>query len=92
MELPENKNWRLQPTGLAKHSKTHGITGMGKGLALQQAVGRVFGRFWKQTKPFIWSKPGPLAGYPDPLLTLLRNCKHTPLVGGSRPNWLNRDG
>ena len=31
---------------------------------------RVFGRFWNRSEPNRRSKPGPLAGYPDPLLTL----------------------
>jgi len=33
-------------------------------------AGRVFGRVWNRTEPNRRSKPGPLAGYPDPLLTL----------------------
>jgi len=40
------------------------------GWAPEEAPGRVFGRVWNRTKPFYQSKPGPLAGYPDPLLTL----------------------
>jgi len=36
----------------------------------QDIAGRVFGRVWNRTEPIIRSKPGPLAGYPDPLLTL----------------------
>jgi hypothetical protein len=60
----------LEPTGLAKPGKTRGLTGTGPGLARQDAAGRVFGRFWNQTKPFFRSEPGPLAGYPHPLLTL----------------------
>jgi len=45
---------------------------MGPGLARQDAAGRVFGRFWNRTEPFFRSEPGPLAGYPDPLLTLVQ--------------------
>jgi len=41
------------------------------GLACQEAPGRVFGRVWNRTEPFFRFKPGPLAGYPDPLLTLV---------------------
>jgi hypothetical protein len=37
----------------------------------QANAGRVFGRITHQTEPDTQSKPGPLAGYPDPLLTLL---------------------
>ena len=68
---PKTQNRRLEPTGLAKPGETRGLTGTGLGLARQQSAGRVFGRVWKQTDLFLWSKPGPLAGYPDPLLTLV---------------------
>jgi len=57
--------------GPAKPGKTRGLTVTGPGLARQDAPGRVFGLFWNRTKPFIRSKPRPLAGYPDPLLTLV---------------------
>jgi len=43
---------------------------MGMGSACQEAPGRVFGPVWTRTEPFFRSKPGPLAGYPDPLLTV----------------------
>jgi len=56
--------------GLATPGKTRGLTGMGTELACQEAPGRVFGRVWNRTKPVFGSKPGPLAGYPGPLLTL----------------------
>jgi len=46
------------------------LTGTGTGLARQEALGQVVVRVWNRTKPFFRSKPGPLAGYPDPLLTL----------------------
>jgi len=67
---PETQNRRLDPTGLAKSGETRGLTGTGPGLTHQESAGRVFGRFWNRTDPFLRSKPGPLAGYPDPLLTL----------------------
>jgi len=67
---PETQNQRSEPTGLAEPSKTHKLTGTGPGLAHQDPAGRVFGRFWNRTKLFFRSKPGPLVGYPDPLLTL----------------------
>jgi len=41
------------------------------GFGRQDSAGRVSGRFWNRTNQFLRSKPGPLAGYPDPLLTLL---------------------
>jgi len=67
---PETQNRRLEPTGLAKPGETRGLMGTGPGLARQESAGRVSGRFWNRTDPFLRSKPGPLAGYPDPLLTL----------------------
>ena len=39
------------------------------GFARQEVVSRVIGWFLNRTEPFIMSKPGPLAGYLDPLLT-----------------------
>jgi len=67
---PETQNRRLEPTGLAKRGETCGLTGTGPGLASQESADRVFGRLWTRTDRFLWSKPGPLPGYPDPLLTL----------------------
>jgi len=37
----------------------------------QDKAGGVFGRIWKRTEPNWQSKPGPLAGHPDLLLTLI---------------------
>ena len=68
---PETQNRRLDPTGLAKPGEPRGLMGTGPGLARLESAGRVFGRFWNRTDPFLRSKPGPLAGYPDPLLTLV---------------------
>ena len=68
--IPETQNRRLEPTGLAKPGETRGLTGTGPGLARQETACRVFGRFWNRTDPVLRSKPGPLAGYPDQLLTL----------------------
>jgi len=67
---------RLEPMGLAKPGETHGLTGTGPGLACQESAGRVFGWFWNRTDPFLRSKPGLLAGYPDPLLTLVMSQLH----------------
>jgi hypothetical protein len=53
--------------GLAKPGKTRGLMGTGTGLAQQETAGQVFGRCGNRTAPFIWSKPGPLPGCPDPL-------------------------
>ena len=68
---PDTRNRRLEPTGLAKPVETRGLTGMGPGLARQESAGRVFGQVWNRTDQFLRSKPGPLAGYPDPLLTVV---------------------
>jgi len=67
---PETQNRRSEETGLAKHAKTGGLTGTDPGFALQDPVGRIFGQFGNQTELFLRSEHGPLAGYPDPLLTL----------------------
>jgi hypothetical protein len=55
---------------LAKPGETRGLTGVGLGLPRQESTGRVFGRFWNLTDRFLQSKSRPLAGYPDPLITL----------------------
>ena len=67
---PETQNRRLEPTGLAKPFKPRGLTGTCPGLARQDAAEKVFGWFWNRTELFFRFKPGPLAGYPDPFLTL----------------------
>jgi len=64
------QNWRLEPTGSAKRDTTCGLTGLGLGRAHEQSVGWVFVWVWKRTDLFLWSKPWPLAGHLDPLLTL----------------------
>jgi len=56
--------------GLAKPGETSGLTGIGPGLAHQESAGQVFGQYWNRTDRFLQFKSGPLAGYPDPLLTL----------------------
>ena len=60
----------MEPTGLAKPGETRGLMGTGSGLARQESAGRVFGRVWNRTDSSLQSTPGPLAGYPYPLLTL----------------------
>jgi hypothetical protein len=79
IETPENRNQRLQMTDLTKPGTTCRLTGTGPGLACQDPAGQVLGRFWNRTKPFFQSEPGPLAGYPDLLLTLLG--------GGDSASW-----
>jgi len=60
--------------GVATPGKTCGLTC--KDPAHQELGVQVFGQVWNQTKPFLRSKPRPLASYPDPLLTLLMK-EHT---------------
>ena len=67
---PKTQNRRLNPTGLVKPGETCWLTGTSQDLAHQQSAGQDFGRVWKRTDPFLRSKPGLLAGYPNPLLTL----------------------
>jgi hypothetical protein len=82
---PETQNRRLELTGLAKPRETRWLTGKGPGLARQESVCRVFGRFWNRTDPFLRSKPGPLAGYPDLLLSLLQSLLPLRLARHSPP-------
>ena len=90
---PETQNRRLEPTDLAKPGQTCGLTGRCPGLARQESAGRVFGWVSTQIDLFLRSKPKPLAGYADPLLTLVqagrqdKACKsslktHRTFVGG----------
>jgi hypothetical protein len=64
------QNRSLDPTGLANPCKTHGFMETGPDLDRQEAADCVFGWFWIWTNLFSQYKPGPLACYPDPLLTL----------------------
>ena len=65
------QNRKLEPTGLAKPSETPRLMGTGPGLNCEESADWGFGWLWNQTDTFFRSKPGPLAGYPDPFLTLL---------------------
>jgi hypothetical protein len=56
--------------GLAEPGETHELTSTGPGLAHQASAGQVPRWVRHQTDMFLPSKPRPLAGYPDPLLTL----------------------
>jgi len=63
-----NPEPEIGPVHSSETQQTQGLTGKGPGLDRQEAAGQVSGRFWNRTKPFFWSEPGQLAGYPDPLL------------------------
>ena len=56
--------------GLAYPTKSRGLTGMDTGLAHYKAKGCNFGPVWNPTDLFLQSEAAPLAGYPDPLVTL----------------------
>jgi len=71
--IPKTQNRILEPTGLATPGETRGLMGTGLGLACQESAGRDFGRVMNPTNLFLWSCPGLLAGYPDPLLSLVAN-------------------
>jgi len=64
------RNWRLHQIGLAEPGETPRFVGMGPGLECHDVAGRDFGRVWNWTDLFFQTQPGPLADYPDPLLTL----------------------
>jgi hypothetical protein len=55
----------LEQLGLTKPGETWGLMGTGPGLLCQQSVARVFGLVWNGTKPFLQSKPGPVANTTD---------------------------
>jgi len=80
----ETQNRRLESTGLAKPSETRVLTGTGPGLGHQESAGLGCGRIWNRTDPFLRSKPGTLAGYPDLLLTLLVARSHIAIGEASR--------
>ena len=46
IEKPEMQNLTLELTGPAKPGKTCGLMGTGPGLARQDSVGQISGRFW----------------------------------------------
>jgi len=70
IEKPDTQNWRLEPAGLAKPGETHMLTSTDPGLAHEDTPDRDLVLFWNRTELFSQSRPGPLAGYPDPFLTL----------------------
>jgi len=69
IETPENRNRRLEPTCVAKPGKIDRLAG--KGMALQDAAGWVFGWVWNHTKHVYRSEHSPPAGYLDPLQLLV---------------------
>jgi len=71
-----NRNQRLELTSLTKPSTTLRLPGPGLGLAHQEAAGRVLGQVWNRTNPILGSKPRPLVGHLDPLLTLNHRKVH----------------
>ena len=66
---PRNESRRSKLMGLVKPGQICRLTAKGTGLARQDTACRVFGPVWNQPEPFFQSNPGPLSGYPDPLLT-----------------------
>jgi len=56
--------------GLAKPGESSRLTSTGPGLACEEPAGPDFGPVSNRTDPQLRPKPGPLAAYPDPLLTL----------------------
>jgi len=68
------ETWNVEPEiGTHRSSLTRrnpSFDGTGPGLARQELADWFFGRVWDQTDRFLLSKPGQLADYPDPLLTL----------------------
>jgi hypothetical protein len=68
--IHKTQNKRLELMGKGNCGKTRRLMRTGPGLASEESAGQVFGRVRNRTKPFLRSKPGPLAGYLDPLLTL----------------------
>jgi hypothetical protein len=69
MEIPHVWNRRLQPTVEAKPGKTRVFPGTGPCLASQDAADLVFGQVWNWTEQFFLSEAGPVAEYPDLLIT-----------------------
>jgi len=84
------QNRTLEPMGVAKPGKTCGLTGMGPGLARQDSAGQVSGWFWNRTDPVLQAQPGPLAGYPDLLLTLVLS-QASPATGHTADEFTSLD-
>jgi hypothetical protein len=69
--IRENAQRRLKPSGLAQPAQIGSLTGTGTGLALQVAAEWLFAWVVSETKPCFSSKLAWLAGYQDPLLSLI---------------------
>jgi len=67
----ETQNQRLGQTGQAKPAKTYGLMGTVVGFARQEAAESVSGGVMNRSNRVLQSKPGQLAGYVDPSVTLL---------------------
>lgn len=72
---------RFKLTAPVKHSKTHGLKGMGLGLDRQRAVDQMFELVGDRIKSFMWSQIRLLVGYNDPLLLLLKAHQLETMVG-----------
>jgi len=66
----QNAEPEIGPDGSSQTRRNPRVDGYGSGFGPPRVSGSGFGRVWNRTDPFLQSKPGPLAGYPDPLLTL----------------------
>jgi len=62
----------MEATGGANSGETSGLTSTGTGLANLKAAVQCFGQVRSRTELFFRSKPGPLAGYLDLLLILVK--------------------
>jgi len=61
---------KLELADLTKPAESHWLMGTGPYLARLKSAGRVFEQVWNRKDLFLPSNRGPLAGHPDPLLTL----------------------
>jgi len=62
----------IGPDGSSPTWRNPSVDEYAAGLDCHEAACPVFGWVKYRTEPFIWSQPGPLAGYLDPLLTLIQ--------------------
>jgi hypothetical protein len=104
IEKPENDNWGLDSTGLAKSTKICKMTGTGTAMAHQARAGQGIWLFSKKIEAFILSNPGLLAGYLVLLLTLAvagnmsqllltqKTATTAMTIGSIRSTWVFRMG
>ena len=76
----EWQNRRVELTDPAETGESQALTCTGPGLTRQESLAQHFGQVWKQTDSFVRSKPGPLAGNPDPLLTLTMSVNRVTMI------------